>query len=230
MNLGRLSSFDYIDWVLKSGPYKNPKVYRPTPMQLINTNNGETLQAKNGYPGVLPADAEILSKRVDTPLCVSSIQNDLLNLTRFTHILNELYHQTVAQDLKNKVESQQAQVRTIFNEVIDDMKKNGSKYLQISNQYHQKYKDLETQWIAHKAKFKDHWGITKWWYREDNKRSTIQKNFDILQAKLQKDLKQYFFNHQILKRLDKMKEFNQKATPEEKEKFISLLQCEWETL
>ena len=228
MNLGRLSSFDYIDWTLKTGPYKNPKV--DTPSRWTDTDNGRTWQTINKYRGVFPADAEILSKKVDTSSCSSSVQNDLANLTRLTETLNELSQQAIAQDLKNRANRQPAQMRTIFNDVIDDMKKNGPKYLQISNQYQQKYKELMARWNAHKAKFKDSWGITKWWYGEGDERAKIQKEFDVLKANSQRDLKQYSFNHQMLERLDRLDEFNKKATPAQKQKFVSLLQCEWEPL
>ncbi len=96
--------------------------------------------------------------------------------------------------------------------------------------YEDKYKDLVRRWNEHKAKFKNAGAITKWWQGEGEARAKIQKEFDTLKSNAERDLKPYSFNHQMLERLERLDEFNKKATPEQKKKFVQLLQCEWEPL
>ncbi|MBN8542316.1 MAG: hypothetical protein J0L82_18140 [Deltaproteobacteria bacterium] len=245
IDLGSLSSFDYVDFVLKKGPYG--KTYDELPSVRVNANSiprdpkDPPLWAEgmlkiaqpNGYRSIsstVKTTAQIVDCNTGSCCASTAISNDITRLKRLSETLNEVVQQSAIQDLRTKAERQPAEVRTIFHNVIDDMKKNGQKYLQISNQYQQKYKELVGRWNAHKEKFKDSWGITKWWYGEGEERAKIQKEFDVLKANAQRDLKQYSFDHQMLERLDRLDEFNKKATPKQKEKFVQLLQCEWEPI
>lgn len=236
--LGSLSSFDYIDFVMKKSPYDKE---RPDIDGVWINQNGKKIWQKkppSGFERSFSPEMDIFNT-VSIPSnleskvylgCSGGVQSDLAKLTQLSQTLNEVARQAVVQDIHKKAERQPAQVRTIFHDVIDDMKKNGSKYLQIAKMYEDKFKDLARRWNVHKEKNKDSWGITKWWYGEGDERAKIQKEFDALKANAQQDLKQYSFNHQMLERLGRLDEFNKKATPEQKEKFVHLLQCEWEPL
>lgn len=250
-NLGRLSSFDYIDWVLKDGPYKKTGTSRPE-MRWVTKDGDRVYQVVNGFPSHLPPEASILSNSaipssLEAGVCKEcgsgGVQSDLDKLTKLAQTLSEVAQQAVVQDLSKKADLQSAQVRTIFHDVIDDMKKNGASYLQTAKMYEDKYTDLVRRWNEHKAKFKNAEDITKFKNTEDitkwlqgegdgqgEARAKIQKEFDTLKSNAERDLKQYSFNHQMLERLERLDEFNKKATPEQKKKFVQLLQCEWEPL
>lgn len=241
-NLGSLSSFDYVDFTLKKGIYG--KEYRDTDYSEPQTIAGREIWKKRDPTGadfnsVFPRkpinDSDIpipssLEGGICQNCCSSGVQSDLDKLTKLAQTLSEVTQQAVVQDLEKRADRQPAQVRTIFHDVIDDMKKNGASYLQTAKMYEDKYKDLVRRWNEHKEKFKNAGAITKWWQGEGEARAKIQKEFDTLKSNAERDLKQYSFNHQMLQRLERLDEFNKKATPEQKKKFVQLLQCEWEPL
>ncbi len=247
VNLGNMSSFDFVDFTLKKGAYA--KVFDDIRYESISTTEKNKSSSTDnpklfdpmyritpppGYAsviGTVSAKPSVNFDSCNSGCCLtSSISSDLDKLKNLSQTLSGLAQKAFAQDLDKKADRQPAQVRTVFHEVIDDMTKNGAKYLQTAKLYEDKYKLLVRRWNDHKAKFKDSWAITKWWYGEGDERAKIQKEFDVLKANAQRDLKQYSFNHQMLARLERLDEFSKKATQEQKKKFVQLLQCEWEPL
>lgn len=232
-NLGSISSFDYVDFVLKQGVYGKP--YRDSDFENPQTIGGRTIYKKKNHVGrdfnsAFPLTLEpigenraIFPNSIGRTMtgCSNVVQSDLDKIARLAETLNQVSQQVIAQNLKDKANRQPAQVRTIFNDVIDDMQVNGARYLATSKAYEEKYRYLVNRWNAHKA---------KWWYGEGEERAKLQKEFDDLKSNSQKDLKQYWFNHQMLERLERLDKFNKQATPQQKEKFIQLLRCEWEPI
>jgi hypothetical protein len=234
LNLGRLSSFDYIDWVLKDGPYKKTGNSGPK-MRWIEKDGIQILQVVNGFTSQLPPEASILSETLspnsmEAGVCEEcwseSIQADLAKISNLAQTLNQIAQQAIVRDLNAKADRQPAQLRSIFHDVIDDMKINGNKYLKISKTYEDKYKELVRSWNENKEKV----AKAGTWQLEGDQWAKFQSDFDNLKSNAERELKQYSFNHQMLVRLEQLDEFNKKATTEQKKKFVHLLQCEWEPL
>ena len=108
---------------------------------------------------------------LSTPITV-----DIENLKNLSNIAQ----QAVFESLNKKTKRRPHQVRTVFHEVIDEMKKNGASYLQTAKIYEDKYKDLVLKWNTHKDKYKKIGDIAKWWPGEGDTRSKIQNEFDLL--------------------------------------------------
>jgi hypothetical protein len=224
-----LSSFDYVDFILKKGqhqrvfPQGNRSWLRPKWFQVQNPVGYKSTFEENLILSPSTSIPASLNSGICASCCSGGVQSDLDKLSKLSATLNEIVQESVANDLERKADQQPSGVRTVFHKVIDDMKKNGSKYLQISKEYVEKYQALTLKWNNLNGKNKD-------WKNEGNERATIQKEFDDLKASAERDLKQYSFNHQMLERLQRLDEFNKKATPEQKEKFVQLLKCEWEPI
>jgi hypothetical protein len=142
IDLGSLSSFDYVDFVLKKGPYG--KTYDELPSVRVNANSiprdpkDPPLWAEgmlkiaqpNGYRSIsstVKTTAQIVDCNTGSCCASTAISNDITRLKRLSETLNEVVQQSAIQDLRTKAERQPAEVRTIFHNVIDDMKKNGQK-------------------------------------------------------------------------------------------------------
>lgn len=237
-----ISGFDYVDFVLKKGPYDSK--LDPTDSRWENINGDRVYQTPlpTGYVSTLPPNNLLffpyrffpennLPLRGPISACHSTpVSNDLQRIERLSKLLSSLLSEQLESDLERKIQSRPPIARTVFYDAISDMKQNGQRYLALARDYDRRFSELKKRWEEHSEKWKDSWDITKWWFNEGETRAQIQKEFDELKAAAERDLKQYSFNHQMLERLDQLEEFDKKATPGQKKKFVQLLQCEWEPL
>lgn len=225
---GQFSSFDFVDFTLKTGQYSARKFDMGPNMWV--TDRLWQVHNPSGYSGFLASNT--IKSTAFTPslttdcsqCCTNPVQQDIARIERLARTLNEIAQQAVVQDLEKKADRQPAQVRTIFHDAINDMKKNGARYAQIAQEYDRKFQDLKRRWDEAKGKSGNNWKTA------GTARAQLQRKFDELKVAAERDLKQYSFNHQMLERLDRLEEFNKKATAEQKRKFVQLLQCEWEPL
>lgn len=238
MGVGNVSSFDYVDWVLKTGQH-DPKFRFQKTFRHIILNGKPTQQIGPGLdynPSIshggegLYSSSDNRSNRICTDCCSARVQKNIDLIGPLTKTLNEITQSAVVADLSKKVDRQPAQIRTVFHDVIADMKKNGARYEQIAREYDQKFLELNRRWIKHRDRFAGSSEATKWFLDESGTRAQIQKEVEVLTAAAARDLKQNSFNHQMLGILNRLDKFNKKATPEQKRKFVQLLQCEWESL
>lgn len=138
LNLGRLSSFDYVDYVMRRGPYE--KLWTKTNGSWVQVGSDRVFQRRpdSDYSPVLPADALVLSPyssfwinldKVGPPdgACYTNpVQEDINRIAQLSTVLSGITEDT----LKESANSQPRELRTAFHDVIDDMKKNGQNYLE----------------------------------------------------------------------------------------------------
>ena len=233
-NLGSLSSLDYVNFVLKKFPYdrKYDDLRHTGKNKIIGGENIWLHTAPDNHKTAIGHDFLDRSLKLKDELCspqtcfAGIVQSDLAKINKQLATLSEIMEAIYTQRIKE----QPKEIQTIFHDVIDDMKKNGIGYLAIAWKYDRKYQDLKERWNAHEKKWKDSWDITKNLFNEGDQRAKMQKEFDDLKIASEKDLRKFSFNHQMLGYLDKLEEFNKKAEPDQKRKFVQLLQCEWEPL
>lgn len=223
LNEGRLSSFDYVDFVLRRGPYD------PTWQEAFEKKypggkkwdwwgkESWSRLLESGFSSALPPDAT-LAKDCTKPQEYSPRELDRLGAT-----LNAIMHRIRS----SSAGAQPPEVRTIFHEVIDDMKANGDRYTALARSYEARYEALlrerdELRLQAEGKSWKDH---------DDGKaRARITRKLADLRKEAAKTLRRASFNHEMLKRLDLLEDFATQATAGERRKFLELLRCEWEPL
>jgi len=211
LELGRLSSFDFVDYVLKRGPYdlswpmeewqQRETIYLESrdAKQVTHGKIGLSARQELGYKGATRADAELanlepsegLSSFIDDDLdsyFISTAKEDYNRLRRLEPILCALTRDPILGS---------PEVQTLFGDVIEDVEENWRHYSKLEEEIFR----LE--------------------------KLGLPKNHLVEDSEL---LERIYYNHQILNKLGDLIEFIEKASFKQKKKFIQLLSYEVEEL
>ena len=213
VNVGRLSSFDFVDFVLKSGPYdpnwshkdwlKRADLYRVNskPEHQNFGEKGWNARKNLGYTGETAPDAfmgeSVLSENVPDVDHVGhynfgTATTDFYSLDQYEKLLQDVIVGALNLPLG---------VQTVFHQAIADMRKNGKWYAKTLHQYAFKFNGVKDP-----------------------------KMFSELMKQAHEELNAYFLNQRVFEKLERLEAFSKVASPKQKAKLIQLLQCEWESL
>jgi len=199
---GELSSMAYVDSVLGYGAYDGKD-----PARKEKKIHGKTIvEISIGPPGPkLPDLCNLNSGGIDIEK-IQAISSDIAD------ILKE-----AALNVSGKGPSAQP-LRNVYEYVAAEWAKNKETDVAKLKRLQLESEKLHKEWNNFSS-------VEKWWKRAD-----YTKKFDALEAKTKEELGRFLAVYHTMQRLDRVNAFMKKATPAQKEKFASLLKCEWSPL
>lgn len=128
MNLGRLSSFDFVDYVLKKGPY-DPKWNTSPKDKSTYGEDAWKSRLREGYAPAIPPDSFLaetklnesnLEAKICADCCSNPVQRDINRIERLAKILNEIAQQAQGRDLDSlKVDGMNPEICVVPGEELD---------------------------------------------------------------------------------------------------------------
>jgi len=222
VGLGSLSSYDYIDSIIGSGQYNKSNYFDPK----INFNTDYLLFKK--YDEAVqffqkPDSFEsTFSLAPDHDLhCISCNIKDLQDFK--DKDINKL--NINMQGVSGLLSSPYAD---LYNNAKSDLNNNFKTYMNSLKVYNSKMLKLKKEYESLKKKNKDSNVLEKWWYNYEDKLRVLQDKLDDLKKKSKVELQPLLNSLAIIKINNKVKNFLSIATDEQKDKLISLWECEWE--
>ncbi len=252
LHLGSLSSFDFVDYVLKNSPYNR---------RMGNFSNGwvrkdrleyEEIRLPSNYvrstplfEGKIAIRHKLLKQIVSkfNPL-MDKLKNYCPNSTQFEKSKRYLDKITKGANRKNEFS-------TVLHQAVNNMSRNCNQYLKLFKEYNSKYllikkmlknakkikvseipqiyPILDPSYRGTKYEAVKRWNIFE---REESKvRLLKRKLFDLKKLVRKSPLLEKLSLHlHMMDRLKYLGEFAKKSTNKQKNKFLSLLKCEWAKL
>ncbi len=203
---GSLSSFDYMAFVLKKSPYD----------QVQYKDYKKTGTYDSQYKPIFSMDPYGRDKKCN----IDNVTGEVAQFTETIQALNKFT------STSNSVDPSGLQLPPGFVKMLKEQ--TGAEDPAYQKYTAQRAK-LQQEWNEHQAKFKNSWDVTKWWYDEGDKRAEIERKIYDLDTNSGIPLYDHYNLGKLKTVVDNLKEFQAKATPEQKTKLNQILACEWGT-
>lgn len=241
-SLGTISSFDYVNYVLKSGAYTNkfkndksngdelvkPEGYNPVAMDTDALGFRDWSVPGNGFIHPDLSGTNTTRDQCFDPKFLGNALEDVGRIKYLTDTLNDITSSALTYERSKDASSSPDWQKSVFQEALDYVKQGDANF----EAYRAQLASLSSRWNAHVKKYSDASSLTKWWDGEEDERASMQAEYDKIRSNMNDDpaLAKYNYYNHILDQLDKLSTFKDKATPEQKAKFLSLLKCESEPI
>jgi hypothetical protein len=218
--LGSISSFDYIDFIMKKGAYEK-------------VNNGEAPVEYLNYEDIYKKYGESVKAYKREKLNTSSMNiNSHASIDECIHCVVDKRNRikkeiTDLTEFSKSIEGSIVLDKLIFlKEGIDSLNKNIDKYLKVFEEISQQEKKLQAEWDNHKKKFDNSNIVYKYLFSESEKRKNIEDRMESLIQIKKSKLKKPLADLAALEMTKRVAEFYKMASPEQKKKFEELISCE----